>query len=91
MIKTAAQILQGRPRPVDLGSSRKGVGGRPPLHRECTLPECSKPHHGDGYCKGHWWANDKWGDPRHVYKRGRQGELCGCSRHSGVWKARSFL
>lgn len=85
LIKTAAQILQGRPRPVDvIGNSaamggRGGRGGRPPMHRECTLPDCTDKHHSNGYCQNHWHRWFRWGNPYHVFKRkSSRGGVCIC-------------
>lgn len=92
LIKSASEILGGRPQPVDRDPrDRKGVGGRPPLHRKCSLPDCTRPHWGNGFCNPHNRAFMNWGDPLHVYKRGRRGEKCGCAAHSGNRKAESFL
>lgn len=84
LIKTADQILQGRPRPVDvIGNSAamggRGRGGRPAMYRECTLPDCEVKHHANGYCQGHWHRWARWGSPYHVFKRaGARGSDCEC-------------
>lgn len=84
LIKTAAEILGGAPRPVDLDyrSSRKGVGGRPPLHRQCTLPDCTRKHHGNGYCRPHNLAWLKYGDPYGTYKRPKRCTCATCPVHT---------
>jgi hypothetical protein len=73
LIKTADQILQGRPRPTDRiePGSLKGKGGRPPLHRGCKLKPkgCDRPHWGHGYCRPHGRAYLLYGDAEARYKR----------------------
>lgn len=83
MIKTAAQILQGRPRPVDDHlKSRKGVGGRPPLHRKCKLDDCDRPHWGHGYCRPHGRAFNAYGDPYGTYTRPKRCTCVTCPVHT---------
>lgn len=55
LIKTAEQILQGRPRPVDYVIGKHNKGGRPRLDRPCKLlfKGCERPHWGHGYCRVH--------------------------------------
>ncbi len=81
LIKTAEQILQGRARPVDQ-VSRKGVGGRPPLHRKCSLPDCDKPHWGHGYCRPHGRAFNRYGDPYGTYQRPLKCTCVKCPVHA---------
>lgn len=73
LIKTAEQILAGRPRPVDRlePGPGKGKGGRPPLHKGCGLAYkgCDKPHWGHGYCRPHGRAFVLYGDPEGRYVR----------------------
>ena len=88
MIKTAAQILNNRARPVDRDaryrSSHKQAGGRPPTHTHCTLPDCGEKHHGNGLCKRHGKILRLWGDPNHVYVHpGTKVSWCGCPVHQG--------
>lgn len=68
LIKTADQILKGRPRPVEAYVKK---GGRPPLHRKCGLAHkgCQKPHWGHGYCRPHGRAFLLYGDPEARYVR----------------------
>lgn len=68
LIKTADQILGGRPRPTD---ERINKGGRPPLNRGCDLAYkgCDRPHWGHGYCRPHGRAFVLYGDPEARYKR----------------------
>lgn len=62
LVKTADQILQGRPRPVDGPGKRKGVK----LGRRCEkVPGCIKKHWGHGFCRPHGRKWLKWGDPLH--------------------------
>lgn len=57
------------------------------MQKECTLPDCSKPHYSKGYCKPHYNRNRKYGDPyagRALYERGESntGKTCseeGCT------------
>lgn len=79
LIKTAAEILAGRPRPDDF-PSRKGVGGRPPLGRLCTTPGCGKKHRALGLCESCRYRVERWGSATHVYKRGPDN-LCHCPDH----------
>lgn len=49
LIKTAAQILQGRPRPVDEPlKTRRNNGGRKPMYGPVCLHCKSEPHHARG-------------------------------------------
>lgn len=81
LIKTAEQILQGRPRPVDRlePGPGKNKGGRPPLNRPCDLAYkgCDRPHQGNGYCRPHNRRFLLYGDPEHVYRRPKK---CLCTR-----------
>lgn len=83
MIKSAAQILAGQPRPVDVTYrlNRKGIGGRPPLHRECQLPDCDKPHWGNGFCRPHGRAFNRYGDPYGSYVRPKKCTCVTCPVH----------
>lgn len=91
LIKTADQILGGRPRPVDPipSGSRKGVGGRPRLNRKCSLPDCSTgqdgapgAHWGHGYCRPHGRAFTLYGDPYHQYRRPAKCLCIRCPVHT---------
>jgi hypothetical protein len=78
VIKTAEQILQGRPRPVDrVTSGGPGKGGRPRLNRLCGLPDCGQPHWGHGFCRPHGRKFVLYGDPLHLYRRPSK---CLCER-----------
>jgi hypothetical protein len=87
LIKTAEQILGGRPRPIDvtaamIGKTVKGRGGRPALNRKCErVPGCTRPHRGHGLCTKHLHVENRWGDPLHVYVPKRPWERCGCPLH----------
>lgn len=84
LIKSAAEILRGRSRPVELtGWSRVGPEGRRPLDRQCGLPDCSRRHHGHKLCLRHLRVRDKWGDPYHVYVPRGGRDVCGCKAHKG--------
>lgn len=34
--------------------SRKGIGGRKPLHVKCGIPNCDNPHQARGLCSVHY-------------------------------------
>lgn len=80
MIKTAEQIL------AEMGPQPRARMGRPPLHKTCTLPDCTNKHQTAGLCQKHKYALDHWGDPYHVWVRPRSGYIgrrCGCPNHDG--------
>lgn len=82
LIKTAAEIMSGRRMPPGWVPPPKPKSpGRPPLNRKCELPGCTDKHSGKGMCQRHLDAMNKWGDPFHVYKRGRFSR-CVCPVHS---------
>lgn len=55
--------------------------GRPPENKKCTLPYCDDKHHGRGYCLRHWSTWRRWGDPNHIFIRGKWGK-CRCPSHA---------
>lgn len=77
LIKTAEQILAGRPRPVD--TPEKGRGGRPLKygHPTCKLEGCNRKHWGHGYCRNHGRKFILYGDPLWVID---QSVRCICDR-----------
>ena len=90
LIKTAAQILGGKPRPVDVTAQAIAAGlvkrtpgpGRPKGNRKCErVAGCTNPHRGKGLCQKHLDAERRWGNPLHVYVPARWGEQCGCPQH----------
>lgn len=82
LIKTAAQIMSGyRMPPGWVPPPPEAKRGRPPNHVECTLADCDSAHHAHGLCRKHLKAMERWGDPYHVYVRGRFGR-CACQVHA---------
>ena len=81
LIKTAEQILRGRPRPVDPESNK---GGRPRLNRPCGLAHkgCEKPHWAHGYCRPHGRAFMLYGDPEATYRRPARCLCAQCPVHA---------
>lgn len=81
LIKTAAEIMSGRRMPPGWVPPPKAKSpGRPPLNRKCGLPDCDDKHRANDFCQRHLDAFRMWGDPYHVYKRGRFGR-CVCPKH----------
>lgn len=82
LIKSAAEIMSGRRMPPGwVPPPRAKSRGRPPLNRTCELPDCTAKHAGNGLCQKHLDTKAKWGDPYHVFKRGRFGR-CICPQHT---------
>lgn len=83
LIKSAEQILAGKPRPVDFPARKPGPG-RPPLYVGCTAGKCPKAHHGQGLCAEHLRRRNRWGDELHEYVPAGP-HRCGCPIHRPLW------
>lgn len=82
LIKTAAQIMAGHAKPPGWQAGLRSRPGRPRLDRRCELPDCDRKHHSKGLCERHRDNQVKWGNPYHVFQRGRFGR-CVCPEHPG--------